>query len=296
MSKIFKDAWKDLNKSHDVPIQNELDGVKEDAPKLDEQVDKKEDKEPVKITATQPYAFPKPDVHKSESYRGSTITETSSKMDTDSKYFTRFRGQLIEGNSVQEVKDKIDSLYTKNTVHVTYDDDGVPTNSYVDESDGTMKRMEVEDCPKCFGRGSRKINGEIVKCPTCRGSGVTDVEKGMTNGEEDNPRSEQVEKPGDSPHTTDWDKCVLDVQSKNPKSNAYAICTAKLGEQAFKSQYRHMAYVKTQIKKARQEVEKMGVGTAGAIPNSLLARQDLEPVADLEEAIVQEGKDELHQN
>lgn len=151
----------------------------------------------------------------------------------------------------------------KNTVHVTYDKNGVPTNSYVDEEEH--------------------------------------AEKDMTNGEKDDPhetKEKKVEKHGESIHTKEWDDCIRDVQSKdgNHKANAYAVCTAKLGEQSFKSQYRHMAYIKSLVTKAVKEVHKMGIGAAGPVPSSLLARQDLQGEAYEEEARVQAAKDKLHEN
>jgi antitoxin component of MazEF toxin-antitoxin module len=189
----FKDFW--IKKTHDIPIQNELDEVKDDVHELDERVDQYEDAkghlkpgvhvDKVEVTATKPYAFPKPDVK-------------------------------------------------KNTVHITYDQQGVPVSSYVDD----------------------------------------DMDKGMFP-------PFQVSKPGPSIHTAKWDKCIEDVKRRGG-ANAYAVCTAQLGEEAFKSEVRHMGYVKSLIAKARKEIKKMGIGDAGGIPHSLLARQDLEGDAQLE--------------
>ncbi len=69
-----------------------------------------------------------------------------------------------------------------------------------------------------------------------------------------------IQKPGPSVHSEKWDRCVADVKAKNPNANAYAVCTAQLGEESFKSQ---------------EEIDKMGLEGAGSIPKSLLARQDL---------------------
>ena len=152
-------------------------------------------------------------------------------------------------------------------------------------------------------------------------------EKAMTNGEDEPTFDTTVEKPGASIHSAKWDDCIRDVQSKGNAGNAYAVCTAKLGEEAFKSEVKHLAYVKSEIKKAQREVEetakaskeeinrklteinrqilaegkkgdtatlralqakeeelenelddisKMGTEAAGPVPESLLADQDLE--------------------
>ena len=159
------------------------------------------------------------------------------------------------------------SELSKNTVHITYDKNGVPVNSYVDEEEG--------------------------------------AEKAMTNGETDNPREDaefgdDVEKPGDSIHSKEWDDCVREVQAGQEKTggkvNAFAVCTAKLSDKAYKSEVRHLSYIKSEIKKAQKEVEKMGIEGAGSVPNSLLARQDLEGEADDEENRVQNDKNDVGQN
>lgn len=82
-----------------------------------------------------------------------------------------------------------------------------------------------------------------------------------------------VEKPGESIHTPEWDSCVIDVTGS--VDNPSAVCTAKLGEESFKSQYRHLSYTKHIIKKAK-DVVKFGIEGAGEVPSSLLAAQDLE--------------------
>ncbi len=83
----------------------------------------------------------------------------------------------------------------------------------------------------------------------------------------------QISKPGPSIHTAEWDRCVEDIKRKNPDANAYAVCTAQLGEASFKSQYRHLSYIKSFIEKARKAVV---TSFAGPVPNSGLADQDLE--------------------
>lgn len=81
-----------------------------------------------------------------------------------------------------------------------------------------------------------------------------------------------VEKPGQSIHSEKWDRCVAEVGS-DPSVNAYAICTSQLGVESFKSL---SGMKKSQLDEVLQELDKMGIGEAGPIPNSLLARQDLE--------------------
>ena len=202
----------------------------------------------------------------------------------------------------------------KNTVHITYDKNGVPVNSYVDE-DGTEKSVPSEIICTYITSGGKQVTrtfksraaynefkrtvGDQIKILAVDDN----IDKAMTNGETENPREnaefgDDVQKPGESIHSKEWDDCVREVQNKKggAKTNAYAVCTAQLGEEAFKSEVRHMSYIKSEIKKAIKEVAKMGTEAAGAIPKSELARQDLEGDAEEDEARVQEGKDELHEN
>ena len=91
-----------------------------------------------------------------------------------------------------------------------------------------------------------------------------------------------VEKPGESIHSKKWDDCVEHVKANNSGANAYAVCTAMLGEDAFKSmegpeflakvdEFIHRLNITDGIKE-----KAVTTGDAGPIPNSLLARQDLE--------------------
>jgi hypothetical protein len=85
-------------------------------------------------------------------------------------------------------------------------------------------------------------------------------------------RMETVEKPGTSIHSPKWDKCVEQVEGNAEGVNAYAVCTAMLGDESFKSMDDSSFAEKMQF-----YLEKLGIGSAGAVPNSLLADQDLEP-------------------
>jgi hypothetical protein len=115
-------------------------------------------------------------------------------------------------------------------------------------------------------------------------------QKAMLNGEDEYNPKIMVEKPGESIHSEKWDDCIRDVQSKGEKVNAFAVCTAQLGQESFKSQYQHLAYTKSLVKKARTETQKMGIGFAGPVPTSLLADQDLEPIADDSEEYLANGE------
>ena len=161
--------------------------------------------------------------------------------------------------------------------------------------------------------------------------------KAMLNGEDEYAPQSLVQKPGASIHSQKWDDCIENAKKNNPKGNVYAICTAALGEESFKSEHRHKAYIKNEVRKARiylkdqnndilnqiddledeyrtlqtewdiarnnkdadahhlirqmkeisvriqrlnstrTNLQKMGIAEAGAVPNSLLAEQDLEP-------------------
>lgn len=106
---------------------------------------------------------------------------------------------------------------------------------------------------------------------------MSDFKKFWKSGDLDKETEKtQVEKPGPSIHSDKWDRCVKEVTENGNADNAFSVCTAQLGEESFKSQYRHFSYAKGELTKARREVEKLGIGYAGPIPNSLLAGQDLE--------------------
>jgi hypothetical protein len=84
-------------------------------------------------------------------------------------------------------------------------------------------------------------------------------------------KGQAVEKPGASVHTAKWDRCVSEVEAKGG-ANAYAVCTAMLGDESFKS-----ATTEDEEKKQINEfMRTLGIEGAGSVPNSLLARQDLE--------------------
>jgi hypothetical protein len=84
-------------------------------------------------------------------------------------------------------------------------------------------------------------------------------------------KSEYVEKPSASSHTANWDSCVEHVENNSKGVNAYAVCTAMLGDESFKS----MAEP-TFGEKIKMYMHKLGIAGAGPIPTSLLAEQDLE--------------------
>jgi hypothetical protein len=195
----FSEFWKKREqalKTHDIPIQHDLDEVKDEVHELDVRVDRYEDA----------------------------------------------NGKLKPGVHVDKK--------TKHTSHFIEDGRGNVLEAYNDPSmDEVEEALAVRD-------------------------GSAQHQKAMLNGEEAYTPQAEIEKPGaDSIHTQKFDDCVRDVQQKNPKANAYAVCTAQLGEQSFKSEHRHKAFVKKQIWEAKKE---MGISFAGPVPGSLLARQDLE--------------------
>lgn len=100
----------------------------------------------------------------------------------------------------------------------------------------------------------------------------------LSSGKEIATKSEVIQKPGVSIHTPKWDECVAQVKAKGG-ADPYAVCTAQLGEESFKSEYRGLAYTKSVVKNAKRYL-KMNVAGAGPVPNSLLAGQDLEPEKD----------------
>ena len=88
-------------------------------------------------------------------------------------------------------------------------------------------------------------------------------------------------KPGDAVHTPKWDRCVEHVKASGSGADPYAVCTAMLGDESFKSM--DEGKFNAVLDKALEEVEKdsfgvggFGIAGAGPIPRSLLARQDLE--------------------
>lgn len=83
-----------------------------------------------------------------------------------------------------------------------------------------------------------------------------------------------LQKPGGSVHTAKWDRCIEHVRSTNSGADPYAVCTAMLGDESFKAmdevQFNGM------IDKALEKLGSFGIAGAGPIPESKLARQDLE--------------------
>ncbi len=81
-------------------------------------------------------------------------------------------------------------------------------------------------------------------------------------------KSTRVEKPGNATHTPKWDRCVAHVKQSTPGADPYAVCTSVLGDEAVKSM--------DDAKFDRVLDKALGVVAAGPIPESKLARQDLE--------------------
>lgn len=88
-------------------------------------------------------------------------------------------------------------------------------------------------------------------------------------------------KPGDAAHTAKWDRCVEHVKASGSGADPFAVCTAMLGDESFKSMDEEK--FNSVIDKALEQVGKdmfgvggFGIAGAGPIPESLLARQDLE--------------------
>lgn len=112
-----------------------------------------------------------------------------------------------------------------------------------------------------------------------------------------------VEKPGASVHSQKFDRCVEHVQSRGGAKNAYAICTAALGDAAFKSVSENDPSF---VKELDVFLHKLGIAGAGPVPNSLLARQDLEGTEKVQKTLTKdcdehlqelldEAKDEAHE-
>lgn len=85
-------------------------------------------------------------------------------------------------------------------------------------------------------------------------------------------RTVSVEK---AAHSAKWDSCIAQVQNGRSDADPYAVCTAMLGTEAFKSMDNNS--FKDKIKFYMQ---KLGIAGAGPVPNSLMASQDLEPTTE----------------
>ncbi len=83
-----------------------------------------------------------------------------------------------------------------------------------------------------------------------------------------------LQKPGGSTHTAKWDRCVAHVKANNGDADPYAVCTAMLGDESFKTMDEEK--FNSTIDKALEKLGSFGIAGAGPIPSSLLARQDLE--------------------
>lgn len=92
--------------------------------------------------------------------------------------------------------------------------------------------------------------------------------------------TEIMQKPGESTHSAKWDRCVEHVKSKGG-ANAYAVCTKMLGEESFKSIEVDSPNF---IKELDEFMHTLGIAGAGKVPNSLLARQDLEGTEKIQKA------------
>lgn len=99
--------------------------------------------------------------------------------------------------------------------------------------------------------------------------------------ETENQYKSIVEKPGNSIHSAKWDRCIEHVKESGSGKNAYAVCTAMMGEESFKSiedDATFMAKMDEYMTTLGIKMKQKSVGTdfAGKVPSSLLARQDLE--------------------
>jgi hypothetical protein len=66
--------------------------------------------------------------------------------------------------------------------------------------------------------------------------------------------SEVVNKPGEGTHSEKFDRCVEHVKESNPTANAFAVCTAQLGEDAFnKVESKTGGFQMTDVKKEEAE-------------------------------------------
>ncbi len=68
-----------------------------------------------------------------------------------------------------------------------------------------------------------------------------------------------------------FDRCVESVKQNNPGANSYAVCNAMLSDKSFSQMEEKSLF--SLIGKALGQI---GITAGGPIPNSLLARQDLE--------------------
>lgn len=70
-----------------------------------------------------------------------------------------------------------------------------------------------------------------------------------------------------------FDRCVLEVQGKGGVEDAYAVCTAAMKSESLKS----MSHDDPRFsKEVEQFMRTLGISGAGPLPQSLMARQDLE--------------------
>jgi hypothetical protein len=96
-------------------------------------------------------------------------------------------------------------------------------------------------------------------------------------------KKEFFAKPGDTAHTAKWDSCVEAVKRKGGGANAYAVCTAALGDDTLKSmvpgaefEAKMQEYISTLRISSGVKEKAVDTAYAGGTPKSDLARQDLE--------------------
>jgi hypothetical protein len=61
---------------------------------------------------------------------------------------------------------------------------------------------------------------------------------------------------GEAKHTPKWDRCVSDVNKKGKVDSPYAICTAKLGKDAYEKEKKEAASATTQVAQLRGDKKK----------------------------------------
>ena len=252
MSK-FKDFW--IKKSHDISIQNDLNDVKDGVHELDEKVDQYEDaqgnlKPGVHVDKGAGYEWRVEENYKGfeimrEYEGGKPVVNSSYTVNDDS-----IAGSFI---TIQSAKKYIDSfLMEKNTVHITYDRNGVPVNSYVDEDKETKKDFTIVGDPN----SPNANHGKLLEWVNSHGTPAD--RKVFSNLDNES-------------HRAQYERMAAQDKKKGMFPN-FQVSKDEADEISDEDLEAAGEYYDRVVgsKKA------MGTGFAGAIPNSVLARQDLE--------------------
>jgi DNA-directed RNA polymerase subunit RPC12/RpoP len=126
-------------------------------------------------------------------------------------------GKVLERIAVKEGNKELKKIVKMELYEVSVVD--IPSNrkSFFSVIAKSIEKQEEFECPHCGKKfdSEEKRNDHKKDCP-------------------EKSAGQDIYKPGEGTHSDKWDRCVEDVKRDNPSANAYAVCTAQLGEESFR--------------------------------------------------------------